>query len=99
MDSQKIIGGFRLSSHAQGRMVERGVTAEEVLMVLADPTEFEQAEEFGLIHYRATLSGRLIRVTVNALANVVVTIVAPALEHAKSPFGWFSLGASLQARQ
>lgn len=99
MEEPKTVAGYRLSSHALDRMIERGVTAEEVLLALTDAADFEQADGFGLIHYQAKIGGRPVRVTVNALTSIVVTIVAPALKHANSPYGWFSLGASLQVRR
>jgi hypothetical protein len=80
-------------------MAEREVTVEEVLWVLSDPTEFEQADALGLIHHYAWIAGRQIRVTVDALSGTIVTVVAPPLKSALSPYGWFSFGASLEARQ
>jgi len=90
---------YVLSSHALQRMEQRGVSMEEVLCVLGDPSDIEAADGSGLIHFQAQAAGRVIRVTVNALSNVIVTVVTPGSTRAKSPYGWFTLGADLEAKR
>jgi hypothetical protein len=86
-----------LSGHAAARMEQRGVTFEEVLAVILKPARVDQADGYGRIQYTSYLSGRLVCVTVDALSDVVITVVAPELRDAKSPYGWFSLGSAIRA--
>lgn len=98
MESHKDIDGFRLSLHAIERMQQRDVTFEEALFVLLHPSEIEQADGFGLMRYAATIAGRPISLTVNALSGVVITVVASVRRPATSAFGWFAVGSLTEGR-
>ncbi len=87
---------YRLTSHALQRMAEREVTVEEVRSVIYAPATVDQADAPHLIHYRAHLRGRDLRVTINALTDDVLTVVAEPPRGSGSSFGWFTLGASLE---
>jgi hypothetical protein len=98
MELHKDIDGYRLSGHAIERMHQRDITVEEALFVLLHPTEIEQADGFGLMRYAATIAGRPISLTVNALTGVIVTVVAPIRKPGTSAFGWFAVGSLTEAR-
>ena len=97
--SERLILSYRLLPHALDRMLQRKVSMAEVLFVLDNPTNIEQAYIPGRIHYESQVAGRLVRVTVDAFDNTIVTVVTPGSTAAKSPYGWFSLGAGLEARR
>jgi len=98
MELHEKIADYRLSRHAIERMHQRDVTFEEALFVLLHPIEIEQADGFGLMRYAATIAGRSISLTVNALTGVVITVVAPIRRPAKSAFGWFAVGSLTEFR-
>jgi hypothetical protein len=88
------LGGYVVSDHAKSRMTERCVAAEEVEAVLRSRTTRCEVDCAGIAQYRGSVRGRPIRVTVNELANVIVTVAAPAaLHHADH---WLSVDASLR---
>jgi hypothetical protein len=79
-------------------MAEREVTAEEVMSVLHAPATVAQGDASQLVHSWARIRGRYLRVTINAVTDVVVTVVTEPLKASGSLFGWFTLGASLEVR-
>ncbi len=79
-------------------MLERSVSFEEIMLVIAKPRCLGQAAGFGTVFYEAEVRGRSVRVTMNALNNLVVTVVAEPFGTASSSYGWFSIGCSFEAK-
>lgn len=87
------LGGYRVSQHAKCRMTERCVTAEDIEDVFQSRMTRFEVDCAGIAQYRGIVRGRPIRVTVNELANVIVTVAAlapiPGANH------WLSIGVSM----
>ena len=98
MDSQRRKIDYRLTRHAIDRMVERGVSMAELLSVTDDPTEVESANSPAFVRFSRYSAGRVICVTIDALTDVIVTVVAPRLSDSKSDFGWFTIGSAVGER-
>ncbi|MGQ0679329.1 MAG: DUF4258 domain-containing protein [Actinomycetota bacterium] len=64
------------SDHANMRMAQRGITAEEVEEVLADPQSFGPAQSGCTELVGATAAGRRLRVTRFEDRDVIVSVVA-----------------------
>jgi hypothetical protein len=77
LDKQTFISGYRLSKHARMRMDERHISAEDVRDVIEDPMTMCEVDCAGIAHYRGRALSRPIRVTVNELGSVIVTVAAP----------------------
>jgi hypothetical protein len=84
------LGGYVLSAHAKRRMIERSIAAEDVASVFKSQTTYCEVNSAGIAHYRASVRGRRIRVTVSELANVILTVAAA------TPFDRAAAGVTLQ---
>ena len=80
-------------------MRERHIMAWEISEVLDNPTMLNQRDCQGVIHLRAFVTGRALRVTINALTDCVLTVAEDVRHSCPSTYGWFSLGAAFQVQK
>ena len=90
---------YSLSAHARDRMLERGVSEAEVLLVLERSTDFDLGAVYGRMTFRAQICGRPITVCLDVFTNLIITVVAPAHKQANSAYGWFSVGACVETKR
>jgi Domain of unknown function (DUF4258) len=93
--SHQIVDGYLLSRHALDRMSERDVSLEDLRSVLRNREVMPQIDASGISHYRAMVRSRPIRVTFNAVSNIVITVTAAPQASHHVNFEWFSIGASV----
>jgi len=77
-------------------MRERNVSVSDVAHVLNDPERLDQGDQPYLIHFRGSLRGRPLRITVNAFTDDILTVATDERSACSSGFGWFSFGAALE---
>lgn len=97
-NSLTTLDGYHVSEHAQQRMIQRCVPPQDVRAVLQSSTVICEVDSAGISQYRGVIGSRPIRVTINEITNVIVTVAAPARSSLNSDYDWFSIGTALEHR-